>query len=93
MPSLSQELAPIARNRVRNSSIKSPLLTPLQQCVNTVSWKCEYGVLEITSDTKVSSHELKTSDLIRLLYHTWFAKPHTHISALTVLVLLKNTNK
>ena len=26
-------------------------------CENTVSRKCEYGVLEITSDTKVSSHE------------------------------------
>ena len=38
-------------------------------CVNTVSRKCEYGVLEITSDTKVSRHELKTSDLTRLLYH------------------------
>ena len=36
---------------------------------NTVSRKCEYGVLEITSDTKVSSHESKTSDLTRLLYH------------------------
>ena len=32
----------------------------IQHCVNTVSRKCEYGVLEITSDTKVSSHELKT---------------------------------
>ena len=62
-------------------------------CVNTVSRKCEYGVLEITSDTKVSSHESKTSDLTRLLYHAWFPKPHTHISALTVLALLKNTNK
>ena len=27
------------------------------QCENTVSRECEYGVLEITSDTKVSSHE------------------------------------
>ena len=36
-------------------------------CENTVSRKCEYGVLEITSDTKVSSHELKTSDLTRLV--------------------------
>ena len=35
-------------------------------CENTVSRKCEYGVLEITSDTKVSSHESKTSDLTRL---------------------------
>ena len=34
-------------------------------CENTVSTKCEYGVLEITSDTKVSSHESKTSDLTR----------------------------
>ena len=41
----------------------------LFQCENTVSRKCEYGVLEITSDTKVSSHESKTSDLTRLLYH------------------------
>ena len=31
-------------------------------CENTVSRKCEYGVLEITSDTKVSSHKSKTSD-------------------------------
>ena len=30
---------------------------------------CEYGVLEITSDTKVSSHESQTSDFTRLLYH------------------------
>ena len=29
----------------------------------------------------------------RLLYHVWFPKLHTHISALTVLALLKNTNK
>ena len=28
-----------------------------------------------------------------LLYHVWFLKPHTHVSALTVLALLKNTNK
>ena len=36
--------------------------------------KCEYGVLEITHDTKVfSSHSW-------LLYHLWFPKPHTHIS-------------
>ena len=53
-------------------------------CENTVSRKCEYGVLEITSDTKVSSHESKTSDLTRLL---------THIPALAVLALLINTNK
>ena len=38
-------------------------------------------------------HESKTSDLTRLLYHAWFPKLHTHISALTVLALLKNTNK
>ena len=54
-----------------------------EHCENTVSRKCEYGVLEITSDTKVSSHESKTSDLTRLLYHAWFPKPHIHISALT----------
>ena len=42
--------------------------------------KCEYGVLEITRDTKVlSSHSSSTRDL-RLLYHLWFPKPHTHIS-------------
>ena len=59
-----------------------------------MSRKCEYGVLEITSDTKVLlSHESKTSDLTRLLYHAWFPKPHTHISALTALALLKTTNK
>ena len=67
-----------------------------------ISWKCdgiemckycEYGVLEITSDAKVSSHEWKTSDLTRLLYHAWFPKLHTNISTLTVLALLKNTNK
>ena len=29
----------------------------------------------------------------RLLYHVWFPKPHTHISALTALALLKTTNK
>ena len=67
--------------------------TNFRNCENTVSRKCEYEVLEITSDTKVSSHESKTSDLTRLLYHAWFPKPHTHISALTVLALLKNTNK
>ena len=39
------------------------------QCENTVSRKCEYGVLEITCDTKVSSHKSKMSDLTRLLYH------------------------
>ena len=33
--------------------------------------KCEYVVLE--------SHESKTSDLTRLLYHAWFPKLHTHI--------------
>ena len=38
-------------------------------------------------------HESKTSDLTRLLYHAWFPKPHTHISALTALALLKTTNK
>ena len=40
---------------------------PIQyQCVNTVSRKCEYGVLEITSDTKVLlSHESQTSDLTK----------------------------
>ena len=31
------------------------------------------------------SHELKMSDLTRLLYHVWFPKPHAHICALTVL--------
>ena len=37
-------------------------------CENTVSRKCEYGVLEITRDTKVlSSHKSSTHDL-RLLY-------------------------
>ena len=42
--------------------------------------KCEYGVLEITRDTKVlSNHSSSTRDL-RLLYHLWFPKPHTHIS-------------
>ena len=41
----------------------------VKKCENTVSRKCEYGVLEITSYTKVSSHESKTSDLTRLLYH------------------------
>ena len=36
------------------------------QCVNAVSRKCEYGVLEITSDTKVLlSHESQTSDLTK----------------------------
>ena len=35
-------------------------------CVNAVSRKCEYGVLEITSDTKVLlSHESQTSDLTK----------------------------
>ena len=29
----------------------------------------------------------------RLLFHEWFPKPHTHISALTALPLLKTTNK
>ena len=29
----------------------------------------------------------------RLLFHAWFPKPHTHISALTALALLKTTNK
>ena len=29
----------------------------------------------------------------RLLFHEWFPKPHTHISALTALALLKTTNK
>ena len=29
----------------------------------------------------------------RLLYHAWFPKPHTHISALTALALLKITNE
>ena len=42
--------------------------------------KCEYGVLEITRDTKVlSNHSSSTRDL-RLLYHLWFPKTHTHIS-------------
>ena len=40
----------------------------LHECENTVSRKCEYGVLEITSNRKVSSQESKTSDLTRLLY-------------------------
>ena len=44
-----------------------------------MSRKCEYGVLEIKSDAKVSIHESKTSDLTRLLYHAWFPKLHTHI--------------
>ena len=30
-----------------------PIGTSGQYCENTVSKKCEYGVLEITSDTKV----------------------------------------
>ena len=29
----------------------------------------------------------------RLLFHEWFPKLHTHISALTALALLKATNK
>ena len=29
----------------------------------------------------------------RLLFHAWFPKPHTHISALTALALLKTANK
>ena len=46
-----------------------------------------------TSNVKVSSHSSTTRDLTRLLYHAWFPKPHTHISALTALALLKTTNK
>ena len=41
----------------------------------------------------LSSHSSATRDLTRLLYHLWFPKPHTHISALTALALLKTTNK
>ena len=38
------------------------------QCVNAVSRKCEYGVLEITSDTKVLlSHESKTTSVLNQL--------------------------
>jgi hypothetical protein len=63
-------------------------------CENTVSRKCEYWGLTITSDTNVSSHALKTCDLTRLLYHVLFPKPYsTHISALTVLALLKIVEK
>ena len=58
-----------------------------------MSWKCEYEVLEITSDKKVSRSELKTSDLTRLLYHIWFPKPHIHISIIAVLASLKNICK
>ena len=37
-----------------------------RQCVNAVSRKCEYGVLEITSDTKVLlGHESQMSDLTK----------------------------
>ena len=40
--------------------------TSSYQCVNALSRKCEYGVLEITSDTKVLlSHESQTSDLTK----------------------------
>ena len=52
--------------------------------------KCEYGVLEITRDTKVlSSHSSSTRDL-RLLYHLWFPKPHTHISYSQYLHIVVN---
>ena len=58
-----------------------------------MSRKCEYWGLTITCDTNVSSHALKTCDLTRLLYHALFSKPYTHISALTVLALLKIVEK
>ena len=57
-----------------------------------MSRKCEYGVLEITSDTKVSSHESKTSDLTRLLYHqiAILTFPHSqYFHILTCLVTFK----
>ena len=58
-----------------------------EKCLNTIEILCQgnvsmYGVLDITSDTKVPRHESKTSDLTRLFYHAWFPKPHTHISTL-----------
>ena len=54
--------------------------------------KCENGVLEITRDTKVlSSHSSSTRDL-RLLYHLWFPKPHTHISYLQYFHIARNNS-
>ena len=55
-----------------------------------MSRKCEYGVLEITSDTNVLlSHESQTSDLTKDFCFTRdFQNP-----ILTFLALLKTTNK
>ena len=39
---------------------KVAIFADVQYCENTVSRKCEYGDVEITSDKKVSSHESKT---------------------------------
>ena len=58
--------SPLSHRKINKNKLKRK---SRDQCVNTVSKKCEDGVLEITSDTKVSSHESKTSDLTRLLYH------------------------
>ena len=58
-------------------------------CVNAVSRKCEYGVLEITSDTKVLlSHESQTSDLTKdFCFTTFLLTAFTHCK--TKLVLLQ----
>ena len=57
----------IAEIRVLLSHGREPKnYSHFEHCVNAVSRKCEYGVLEITSDTKVLlSHESQTSDLTK----------------------------
>ena len=54
---------------VNFQAIKNYFSEEMWECENAVSKKCEYGILEITSETKISRHKSKTSDLIRLLYH------------------------
>ena len=54
--------------------------------------KCEYGVFQITNAKNLVNSRVKDKWFVRNFWHEWFGKPHTHISDLTVLTLLKTTN-
>ena len=59
---------------------------------NTVRRKCEYGVFQITNAKNLVKSRVEDEWFVKNFWHEWFGKPHTHISDLTVLTLLKTTN-
>ena len=64
----------------------------IQYWDNTVRRKCEYWVFQITNAKNLVKSRVEDKWFVKNFWHEWFGKPHTHISDLTVLTLLKTTN-